>query len=188
AQRGRIQSTSLGKRTPAARACDYGSFYARAALALALLPRQDALIAMTTPPLIALVGLGPQKLRRTRLIYWCQDLYPDVAVAFGVLGKRSPAAVSLGLASRTVLSQSDRIVVLGEAMRQRVLEAGARDSAIDIIPNWSDDAAVTPLQHSENPLRAEIARNGQFVVMYSGNMGPGHDMETLIGAARRLRP
>src|SRR5262249_52315875 len=107
----RIQSTSLGKRTLAHRAFDYGSFYARAALALALLPRQDALIAMTTPPLIAAVGLGPQKLRRTRLIYWCQDLHPDVAVAFGVLGKRSPAAVSLGLASRTVLSQSDRIVV-----------------------------------------------------------------------------
>ena len=183
----RLWATSLGKKTLLHRALDYGSFYASAALATATMPRQDVVVALTTPPLIAAAGMVARTLRGSRLVYWVQDLYPEVAVAFGVMRARSPAARIMGAVSRAVLSRADAVVALGEAMRERCIAAGARPDRTSVIPNWADGAAVRPVPHQENPLRPELARGARCLVMYSGNIGRGHDVVTLVEAARRLR-
>jgi len=183
----RVAATSLGKRSLLHRALDYGTFYASAALALARLPRHDAVVAMTTPPLIAAAGLLARALKGTRLVYWVQDLYPDVAVAFGALGARSVATRFMEATSRAVLRRADRVVALGEAMRARCIAAGAAPGRTVVLPNWSDPGAVRPVPHGENPLRSALAGDAAFLVMYSGNIGRGHDVETLLGAARALR-
>jgi len=183
----RLAATSLGKRTLAHRALDYGSFYVSATLELARLPRHDAVVALTTPPLIAAAGLVAKTFKRSRLVYWVQDLYPEVAVAFGALSPRSAATRAMQATSRQVLRASDRVVVLGEAMRDRAVEGGATPERVAVIPNWADGEAVKPLPHAENPLRAELAGGASCLVMYSGNIGRGHDVETLVGAARLLR-
>ncbi|BDG09635.1 glycosyltransferase family 4 protein [Anaeromyxobacter paludicola] len=183
----RVAATSLGKRTLAHRALDYGSFYAAAAVELLRLPRQDVVLAMTTPPLIAAAALAVRPLRGAKLVYWVQDLYPEIAVAMGVLGPRAPATAAMRAASRQVLSRADAVVVLGEAMRDRVLAAGARADRVEVIPNWADGRAVRPVPHGENPLRAELLGDARHLVMYSGNMGRAHDLQTLLDAARLLR-
>jgi colanic acid biosynthesis glycosyl transferase WcaI len=48
----RVPATSLGRRTTLTRMADYLSFYARAVLMAAWLPRFDAAVTLTTPPLI----------------------------------------------------------------------------------------------------------------------------------------
>ncbi len=183
----RVAATSLGKRTLAHRAVDYASFYAAAALELARLPRQDAIVALTTPPLIAAAALPARAMRGTRLVCWVQDLYPDVAVAFGALGQDSLATRTMRTVSRQVLGRSDRVVVLGEAMRRRAIDAGAHPERTVVIPNWSDGEAITPVPHRANPLRPVLARGARCLVMYSGNLGRGHDLETVLASARALR-
>jgi hypothetical protein len=121
----RLWATSLGKRTLLHRALDYGSFHASAALAMAAMPRHDVVLALTIPPLIAAAGLVARSLKGTKLVYWVQDLYPEVAVAFGA---RSPAARLMGAVSRAVLSRADRVVALGRharAMCRRRRRSGA---------------------------------------------------------------
>lgn len=182
----RLWATSLGKRTLAHRAVDYASFYASAAAALVTMPRQDVVVALTTPPLIAAAGLPARTLRGARLVYWVQDLYPDVAVAFGALGARSLAARAMAAVSRAVMHRSDAVVALGEAMRERCVAHGAVPERVVVIPNWADPDAVRPILHAENPLRRELAGEAAFLVMYSGNMGRAHDVGTLLAAAERL--
>lgn len=182
----RVAATSLGKRTLVHRAVDYASFHVTAAAALARLPRHDVVIALTTPPLIAAVGLLARTLKRSRLVYWVQDLYPEVAIAFGALRPGSLAARTMAAISRGVLRRADRVVALGEAMRARCIAAGAQAERTVVIPNWADAEAIRPVPHAENPLRAEIAGGATTVVMYSGNMGRGHDLATLVEAARLL--
>jgi colanic acid biosynthesis glycosyl transferase WcaI len=183
----RLWATSLGKRTLFHRGLDYASFYASAALAMAAMPRHDVVLALTTPPLIAAAGLVARFLKGTKLAYWVQDLYPEVAVAFGALGAGSPAARLMGAVSRAVLSRADAVVALGESMRRRCVAAGAVPGRTAVIPNWSDGSAVRPVPHQANPLRAGMAAGAGCLVMYSGNIGRGHDVETLLGAARALR-
>jgi glycosyltransferase involved in cell wall biosynthesis len=183
----RVTATSLGKRTLVARAVDYASFYLASTARLATLPRQDVVVALTTPPLVAATALVPKLLRGSRLVYWVQDLYPEIAVAFGALRPGSLAVRAMAAVSRAVLRRADAVVALGDEMRARCIAAGAVPERAHVIPNWADGEAVRPVPHGANPLRGEFARGARFVVMYSGNMGRVHDIETLLSAARLLR-
>jgi glycosyltransferase involved in cell wall biosynthesis len=183
----RLPAASFGKRTLFHRAMDYASFYAAAASRLVTLPKHDVLIALTTPPLIAATGLVAKALKGTRLVYWVQDLYPDVAVAFEVLRLGSLAARTMAAASRMVMRRADAVVALGEEMRDRCIGAGARPERTVVIPNWSDPFVVRPVAPDANGLRQQLANGAHTVVMYSGNIGRGHDIATLISAVRLLR-
>jgi glycosyltransferase involved in cell wall biosynthesis len=152
-----------------------------------MLPRHDVVVALTTPPLIAAAGLVAKALKRSRLICWVQDLYPEIAIAFGALGPRSLAARSMSAVSRAVLSRCDAVVTLGAEMRKRCVAAGAVEERTVVIPNWADAGSVRPIPHGTNPLRPGVAGAETVVAMYSGNIGRGHDVETLLEAARLLR-
>ena len=182
----RLTATSLGKRSLVHRALDYGSFQAAVAITLASLPRHDVVIAMTTPPLVAAAGLVAKVRRGSRLVYWVQDLYPEIAMAFGALGSGSLPARAMAAISRRVMRAADRVVVLGDAMVERAVQAGASLERVAIIPNWADGHVVRPVPDAENPLRVVLRGEGKFLVMYSGNIGRAHDVETLAGAARIL--
>lgn len=179
-------ATSLGKRTIAHRLADYGSFWASSVLTVLRERRPDVLLALTTPPMIAAGAALVAGARRVPLVTWVQDVYPDVAVAFGVLGARSPAALALGGAARGAHAASRRIVALSAGMADRLAAQGAARERLRVIPNWADGAALAPLAHEDNPFRRAHGLAGRFVAMYSGNLGVGHDVATLIEAARRL--
>lgn len=183
----RVAATSLGKRTLLHRAVDYASFYAASAARLAVLPRHDVVVALTTPPLIAAIGLVAKAVKGSRLVYWVQDLYPEIAVAMGALRPRSLVARTMAAVSRGVFRRADAVVALGEQMRARCITAGAAPERAHVVPNWADGAAVRPVAPGDNALRPAIAGDARFVAMYSGNMGRVHDVETLLAAARLLR-
>ena len=182
----RVPCTTFGKGSIARRVADYGSFYTSAALRLASRHRPDIVIAMSTPPLVATLGAGMRAVG-ARFVYWVQDLYPELAIEFGVLRRGSLATRLLDAASRSMIRSADRLVVLGGAMAERVVAKGAARERIHVIPNWADDEAVRPVAHSENAFRREQGLDGRPVFLYSGNMGRGHDIGTLLAAARALR-
>lgn len=183
----RVATTALGRASVLHRAADYGSFYATALAKLLMLPRFDVVVTKTSPPLVSALGPVAKKLKRSKFVYWVQDLYPEAAIAFGVMKRGSPTATAAAATSRRILQRADRVVVLGDAMKHRVVAAGARDAAVRIIPNWIDADVVRPIPHSDNPLRAQLSRGRRVLVMYSGNIGRGHDVETLLSAAQRLQ-
>jgi glycosyltransferase involved in cell wall biosynthesis len=183
----RVGSSLFGKSSTAKRVLDFGLFYARAVWALLVLPRPDVVVAFTTPPYIALGGLLCRWLRGSRNVQWVMDLYPDVAVAGGLVRERSLTHRLLEWVSRWLMRRSDANVVLGRCMRARVLAKGVPETRVRLIPVWSDLAGLTPIAPGANPLRSTYAPAGEFVVMYSGNFGLAHDSATLLDAMQRLR-
>jgi colanic acid biosynthesis glycosyl transferase WcaI len=182
----RVAATSLGKMSLLRRGADYASFYAAATARLATMRGFDALVVMTTPPLIAAAGLMTKALSGSSLVYWVQDLYPDVAVAMGALRPRSPTTVAMRTMSRAVLRRAEAVVVLGDAMKDRVVLESANPLCVHVVPNWADGDAIQPVEHDRNPVRAKIAHGAKCIFMYSGNMGRAHDIETLLEGARLL--
>jgi len=185
----RAWATSFGKKSIAGRVCDYLSFYIGASWALLRLPSHDAVMALTTPPLIGLAALLIGRLRRMRVIMLVQDVYPDIAVALGALRSGSPATKALEWISTQVLKRSDRIIVLSESMRQCIAAKVGRDSSsrIDVIHNWADGRDIRPLTETENPFVVEHNLGESFVVLFSGNMGRVNEFTTVLEAARLLR-
>jgi glycosyltransferase involved in cell wall biosynthesis len=186
----RAWATSFGKRTITGRLIDYLSFYVGATWKLLRVERHDILLALTQPPLIGLIGLLVGRLRGMRVVALVQDIYPDVAIAVGTLKQRSLGARFFDWLNRRALCGMDRIIVLGECMRDRIRNkvGDKRSVPIDIIHNWADGQLIRPLARDEaNPFRLRHNLQDKFVVLFSGNFGLVNEFQTVLEAARLLR-
>ena len=182
----RVPATALGRRSRLLRAVDYASFFAAAALPLVAGARPDVVVALSTPPLVASLGLLTRALRRSRLVLWVMDVYPELAIELGALSAGGAPARALAAASRLLLQRADAVVALDDAMRDRLVAAGAAASKIEVIDNWGDGDAIRPMPAADNALRRRLGRAGMFTVSYSGNMGNGHDFDTITDAMALL--
>jgi colanic acid biosynthesis glycosyl transferase WcaI len=179
-------ATSLGKASVPRRLADYLSFWATAVGRAAIVARPDVMLVLTTPPMIASGGVLVSAARGVPLVTWVQDVYPEVAVAFGVIPEGHPAALAFSWLQRATYRSARRVVALSRGMGERLLAQGAPEERLRVVPNWSDGGVIRPLAHEDNPFRREHGLDGRFVAMYSGNLGVGHDVATFIDAARRL--
>ena len=183
----RVRATSLGRGSILKRMTDYLSFYVGAILNALALPRYDAVVTLTTPPIIGLIGTLLRKLRGSCHVFWSMDLHPDASIALGMASKRNPMIAALAWLSDAIYRQADRVVVLGPYMADRIRAKGVRDSRISEVPVWSRRDEVYPIPRAGHPMRASLGLDGKFVVMYSGNLGLAHSADEFIEAARRLR-
>ena len=188
----RVGQSLFGKASIAARILDFGLFYVAAMFKALTIKKPDVVICFTTPPFIALVGWLVRMLRGRgiRFVYWVMDLYPDLPVACGVMKPRSIVTRFFESINRFCLRKADRVVVLGRCMRDRVLGKGIDSGGaghVQHIGVWADQTEVKPIARDANPYRAEWNLGDRFVVMYSGNFGLGHDVNTMCQAASRLR-
>lgn len=186
----RVARALFGKAGILGRAIDFGLFYMAAGLKALFMRRFDVVVCLTTPPFIVLVGWALRLLKRSRLVFWVMDMYPDVPVALGVMKKGSLATRFFDGIDRWMLRSADRTVVLGRCMMERVrakIGAGKRSDHVVKIGVWSDQGEVKPIAREENPYRKEWGLGDRFVVMYSGNFGLAHDVDTMCRACEMLK-
>jgi glycosyltransferase involved in cell wall biosynthesis len=183
----RMPATSLGRRGTWARMTDYLSFYAGALIKALVLPRFDAVVTLTTPPMIGLVGTLLKWLKGSRHFYWSMDLHPDASLALGRMSPSHPVTRLLTWLSGFIYRQADRVVVLGPYMADRIALKGVESDRIRMIPVWSRREEIYPIPRAANSLRKSLELGDAFVAMYSGNLGLAHSFEEFLAAARRLR-
>jgi glycosyltransferase involved in cell wall biosynthesis len=71
-------------------------------------------------------------------------------------------------------------------MADLVRSKGVDDDRVHLIGVWSDQEEVKPIPRDRNPYRAEWGIGDRTLVMYSGNFGIGHDVDTFLEAAKAL--
>lgn len=185
----RVARAVFGKAGIFGRMIDFGLFYAAAGVKALFMKRFDVVVCLTTPPFIVLVGWVLRLLKRSKLVFWVMDMYPDVPVALGVMKPKSLATRFFDRIDRWMLRSADRTVVLGRCMMERVrakIGAGHPAEHVVRIGVWSDQGEVRPIARDENPYRKEWGLGDRFVVMYSGNFGLAHDVDTMLRACEML--
>ena len=179
----RVSRNLFQKRGLLKRSIDYIRFNIACLLKCLLLPRQDVVICLTTPPFIAVVGAIVKALRGSKLVLWSMDLYPDLPVQAGIIEKDGPFHRVLRRLDLLCLRRADRVVVLGACMRDRMIAKGLPPDSIEIIHPWSDPIEIqeTPICGSalRNTYRTEWGIGDRFAIQYSGNYGLGHDVDTV---------
>ena len=142
----------------------------------------------TEPPYLPIFGLFISKLFRSPYVLIVYDIYPDVIWQLDVLPKTNLIIRLWSFANRFVFSQAKKIVVLSEPMVSKILNYCPESlNNISIIPSWSDIDLIKPLDKCQNWFSQKYSLLDKFVVMYSGNQGRCHDLETIIYAANNLR-
>ncbi|HEX3098356.1 MAG TPA: glycosyltransferase family 4 protein [Usitatibacter sp.] len=184
----RVAAPSEGPHGLAQRAFAYAAYSlgARRA-AMSLVSPGDVVIVKTDPPLLAPVLAHLAKGRGAHVVAWLQDLFPEVAVEYGVPGMRGPVAAMLRRMRDRSLARMDAVVAIGDAMASRVRDLGCvAPERVHVIHNWADGRAIAPLAPEANALRRAWNPGGAFLVAYSGNLGRVHEFDTLLGAAALL--
>lgn len=182
----RVQTTAYGRSTKRGRLTDYFTYYSRTALRILLGARPDVVVALTTPPMISLLGSTVAHLRGGRSIFWSMDVYPDIAYELGAVKKNSSAGELLARLSRRTLQAADCTVALGETMAEHLRRGGAK--RVEVVHNWAEEHLdAKPEPSAGMRLRQQWGWGDRFVVMYSGNMGLAHEFDTVIDAAAKLR-
>ena len=77
------------------RALSYLSLYPALLWRAWRLPRHEVVVALTDPPLLLVPGALLAWSKRSRLLHWAQDLYPELAEEMGVLRKDGSLARAL---------------------------------------------------------------------------------------------
>lgn len=161
------------------RVLSYLSFYLSAAVRGLTLPRPDLVLTLTTPPLLSLLGTLISALRGSRHFIWEMDVYPDVAIDLDYFKAGGIADRLTGFLADLSRRRADGIIALGECMKQRLISRGIPADRIAVAENWADADAIQPLPRAGDP--------DQLVLLYSGNLGLAHDLETLTESMRQLR-
>jgi colanic acid biosynthesis glycosyl transferase WcaI len=179
----RVRSLRWGRHGAAAKALDFGSFYAVAlAKLLRIVRRGDVVIALTDPPLVGIGAWLVARLRGARIVHWVQDIYPEIAAVLSgqrwLLALRGPRDASW--------RRAEACVTLGEDMAAVLRGAGVAPGKIFVVPNYAQADLRPQPAEAADAWRAPWGLTGKFVAAYTGNLGRAHDLDILLDVAARL--
>lgn len=147
--------------------------------------KKKELILVTTPPFVVFIGSFFKRLRgqNYHLVIW--DLYPDVLVNFGVAKENSFIIKTWKRWNRSCFKKAASVFTLGKHLSDAVYNYSEKQP--EIIPNWVNAEFVKPMDKSENTFALQHGLTDKLVVMYSGNLGLTHDIESIVYTAERLQ-
>lgn len=146
----------------------------------ALCVRNVDVIVSPSPPLtIGLLNLGIGKLKKAKVIYNVQEVYPDI------LGKDSgPVYNILSKMERTVYNHSSAVTTIDRIFYNTIAGRFRNPEKLRIIPNFVDDEIYRPLESTAHLDPTLFIANDHLKLLYAGNIGMAQDWDTLTELAK----
>jgi len=146
----------------------------------------DVLLVVTNPPTLPIFMLITCRIKGAKCIIKVDDTYPDVLSACDVLSQKSLAYRLLNRIYKWVYKAADDIIVVGRDMRDRLIEKIGERPNINVITHWADIDIIQPDERKNNPLLTELNLHNKFIVLWAGNMGFPHEVNTLFDGINKL--
>ncbi|WP_374088825.1 glycosyltransferase family 4 protein [Methylomicrobium lacus] len=146
----------------------------------------DAILVFAISPITqAIPALVLKWLKRAHLAIWIQDLWPESVSATGFI--RNPLLLKLiGWMVKGIYAGSDTLLVQSRAFIKAVAHY-AREDKIVYYPNSFEDKNATPGDAALVPQSLIDTLDAHFSLVFAGNLGTAQALDTLAGAAERLR-
>ena len=146
--------------------------------------RQVDLVWGTSPPIFqGVTAWILARLKGARFLFEVRDLWPEFAVAVGVLKSRVLISLSEWL-ERLLYRRADCVMVNSPGFVEHVRSRGAR--RVELVPNGADPSMFDAVADSA-AFREQHEFGGKFVALYAGAHGMSNDLEVVIDAARLLQ-
>jgi colanic acid biosynthesis glycosyl transferase WcaI len=180
----RIRNTGFGKKHVLGRLVDFASFNLLLFFKLLGVKKKsfDAVIGMTSPPLVSFLGVFVARRKKIKFFYWVMDLQPELAIASGLIKKNSFLAKVFEWIGNYIIRNANGIIVLDKYMRDYILKRGGQEKQIHIVPVWPVMQTTYEGNRNENPFRKAHDFGDRIVVMYSGNHSYIHPLDTFLQA------
>jgi len=158
------------------------------ALILGLVQKNISLILSPSPPLtIGIINILIAKLKRAKVIYNVQEIYPDLLINQGSL-KSKPFYNLLRVLERFVYNKSSAVTTIDSVFYETIKPRFKNPSKLHVIPNFVDTELFKPVLYDKSCLDVNLfpEKRGILKVMYAGNIGLAQDWEPLLEIAKRL--
>ncbi len=138
----------------------------------------------TSPPIFqGVTAWLLARLKRVPFLFEVRDLWPQFAIAAGVLRSRTLIRLSLWL-ERFLYRRADRVMVNSPGYVVHVTERGAK--RVDLVPNGADPEMFDPADDGA-AFRTRNLLADKFVVLYAGAHGMSNDLGIALEAAKILQ-
>ncbi len=165
------------------------TFFFSAGFKALRLRRPDVIYAVSTPLTVGFLGAILSKRWRSGLVFEVTDVWPDAAIAVGVLRSKVMIAISR-IIERLTYTWSEKIICLTEGIQQRISDKGVPSCKLKVVTNGVDLSLFrerTVFRESRERLREGWSASAKFVCMYIGAHGEYNSLHTVIDAAILLR-
>ena len=182
----RIRYFQMARGRRLSRLINYFSFTVSAFFHLAELRKYESVIVYSNPPVLPIVAVLGNILFGTKIVFVAYDMYPEVAYASKSLRRGGIIDRVMRWINHIMYSRASCAVALTDEMKAFLVlnRPEISPEKIVTIANWAHEKErkVDPADY----LRFGYAEDS-FIVSYFGNMGICQDMETLMGAAEKLK-
>lgn len=155
------------------RSLNYLSFFLSAFIYLTIRKSRFDLAYVYHPPITA--GLAAA-FSGTSYVLDVQDLWPDTIAATKMKGA-SKLVGPIDSCCRFVYSRAAAIITQSEGMRRTLLKRGVPAEKLSVVRNWAN---------AETPPIASPGGEGEFTLVYGGNLGPAQQLGQVIDVAAML--
>jgi len=133
------------------------------------------------PPFMLFYAVFARSLRSMRLIYRITDFYPEVLVE--ALGKKSLALSLFSKLTWWFRRRVDEFEALGNDQRRLLISGGIAAARITL----KRDVPPTRIMGNEMPAQRPANLRHERILLYSGNYGVAHEVETVVQGLIRHR-
>lgn len=169
------------------RFANYVSFMLSAPFGSLLAPKLDAIYVWHPPLTIGIAAWLIALLRGIPFVYDVQDIWPEAAVLSGIL-KPGFVVRCLSVLERFIYRRANHLLAVTEGARSNLISKGVAAEKVTVMPHWFDDSIFVSQSPSlRDATRARYGWDGQFVLLFAGNLGLVQGLETLVYAAENLR-
>lgn len=150
---------------------------------IALTVRHVDLILSPSPPLtLGFLNLGLSKLKRCKVVYNVQEIYPDILKLKGGMVLKF-----LSWMEKRVYNGSDAVTTIDKIFYDTIVGRFKNPEKLQVIPNFVD----TDLYH-ESEWKGKLnenlfPQNDSIKMLYAGNIGHAQSWEPLIALAEKTR-
>ena len=115
-------------------------------------------------------------------------MYPDIVVRNGLLNDRHLVVRLWRILNKVIYQRAAFISTLAPQMANLVRQYVCKTSEkkVVVIPTWVDTKRIKPIPKAKNPFAVQHGQEAKLTILYSGNLGITHDLNTLIEVARSL--
>ena len=142
--------------------------------------KSDCVICGTNPELLLALLVLFQKLKRYQFVVLVHDVFPENALAAGVIKSESLVYRIVRRAFSWVYQQPDRMIVIGRDMKDFLEKKKRRAKPTVFIPNWVNHTDVIPMERRASALLDNLGWSEKIVFQFFGNIGRLQGIESLL--------
>jgi colanic acid biosynthesis glycosyl transferase WcaI len=158
-------------------------FFVKVILYLLITRRYDLIMCSTQPPVLLAFFVGwICKLKRSKHVYHCMDIYPEIALAAGMVQKGWKYRLLQRLDTWT-MKNAEHVIVLSQDMANTCCERGVTRTKIRIINNFE-----LPAYEEASSFPVELKRKNidNLRILFAGNLGKFQGLDVVVETALKL--